>query len=49
MFVAKIAYITATNGSIVMRWVSIKRSELNLLKDGLDAEFGAIGEDLYLN
>ena len=49
MFVAKIAHRTATNGSIVMRLVSIKTTELNLLKDCLDAEFVAIGEYLYLN
>ena len=49
IFVAKVAYRIATNGSIVMRWISTEREQLNLSKDCLDAEFDAFGADLYLN
>ena len=35
MFVTTITHRIATNGSIVTRWISIERRELNDSKDGL--------------
>ena len=49
MLVARVAYRIATNSSIVKRWTSIERRELNVSKDGLDAEIGAFGAHLHLN